>query len=71
MEGSRFNPAVVMAALLGGIGDSIRGLGAGTPSGNNLRGPRHKGRWPTRLMIQKARNKKAHKLGRTRRAHSR
>lgn len=63
----KFNPAVLMAAIMGQLAQVDAGKGGGTKTmASGFRGVGQSRRFPTRLMIEKRRNKKKFKLGRTR-----
>lgn len=61
---NRFNPAVLMAALMRGLGEIAAARPLPLAQGGGSRAFRHNRRFPTRKMIAKQRNKKKQKLGR-------
>jgi hypothetical protein len=62
----RFNPAVLMAAIMGNLAEVSRSTGGGRTVVSNFRGLGLGARYPTRKMIEKRRNKVKAKMGRTR-----
>lgn len=61
----KFNPAVLMAAIMGQLAQ-VSTVGKSRDAGYLGPSRQGRGRYPTRKMIEKARNKKKFKLGRTR-----
>jgi len=62
----RFNPAVMMAAIMGNLAEVAKASGGTRTVSSSFRGLGAAGRYPTRKMIEKRRNKAKFKLGRTR-----
>lgn len=62
----RFNPAVLIAALLGRSAEVAKANGQMRTVASNFRGLGSGKRYPTRKMIEKRRNRAKAKLGRSR-----
>lgn len=62
----KFNPAILMASIMGNLAETMKASGGFTRSTSTFRGLGGRRRYPTRKMIEKRRNKAKAKLGRTR-----
>lgn len=62
----KFNPAIMMAAIMGNLAEVAKASGGTYSARSNFSGFQRGRRHPTRKQIEKQRNRKKFKLGRTR-----